>query len=327
MLKLRYTLIMGFTKESEQAVAKTIAYYDSQDIALTTTEVWSYIFAGGSQMSLQDVERVIQTLEHKHAIVTNNAYVAMAGREKLIDERVKRGMFSEKKFRRVRRVARLLSFLPFVRMVGVCNTLSFYMPRQEGDIDVFIITKANRLYLARVFITFVLHVLRLRRHKLHITDRICLSFYIDEEGLDLERFALPNGDPHLVIWASHIIPIFSIHQTYERFWQVNEKFYRTVLADPRAYQSVDRLRVDDILFSKGVRTFFEIILFPVAPLFEAMTRKNQYERMRESQNRHLRLVATGVVLDRHTMKFHEEDRREFYKTRMAERLSVIERSV
>ena len=318
---------MKFESKLEEAVAKTIAYYDSQDIVLTLTEVWLNLFSCQSEALYTEVEMAINGLVGRGVFVLHGAYVAMKGRESLIEERTKRGMIAEKKFRRARRVARLLSLFPFVRMVGVCNTLSFYMPRLEGDIDVFIITKANRLYISRVFITFALHLMKLRRHKLHVNNRICLSFYVDEEGLSLDRFALSGGDPHLAIWASHIIPLFSTHHAYERFWEVNEPFYRSILAHPKPYEPIERMRADDTSLTGALRTIFEILLFPFAGFFEAMARKNQYQRMRESKTRHLRLVSTGVVLDRHTMKFHEEDRREFYRGKMQERLSIIEQRV
>lgn len=325
MLSCCYTTRMSTNEKSiERLVAQTIAYYDSQDIVLTQSEVWSNLFATSSPVTSDHVEASLQALQKKGAIEFRGAYVIMKNRESLIQERIKRGMISEKKFRRARLVARLLSFFPFVRMVGVCNTLSYYMPREEGDIDVFIITKANRLYTARIFITAILHIFGLRRHKLHVNNRICLSFYVDEEGMNLERFALPGGDPHLAIWASHIVPLFSSGNTYERFWESNESFYRSVILRPRPYQTIDRMRANDTFLTHLVRNFFEVILFPFAGFIEAITRKNQYERMRESKRRHLRLVSTGVVLDRHTMKFHEEDRREFYRKRMLERLSLIE---
>lgn len=91
----------------------------------------------------------------------------------------------EKLWRKVYRWKFLFKFVPFLRKVYVCNSLSFGLVDEKSDIDLFVVTKNSRLFTARAVLTFILQVFGLRRHGGKVAGRFCLSFFVDESMEDL----------------------------------------------------------------------------------------------------------------------------------------------
>jgi hypothetical protein len=267
-------------------------------------------------VSYEDVEKVIHLFASQHKIERQGAFVTLPGKEHLAKERISRSMISEQKYKRTLRAASLLRVVPYIRMIGVCNTLAFDMARREGDMDLFIIAKKNRLYVVRWLVTLLMQVFGFRRHKLKISDRICLSFYVDEEGMDMSRFELDGDDPYLAVWTSRIIPIFSSRGTYEHFWKINEQWISSYLQHPAPYDIADRRKLPDTGILVAKRKILEILFWPFVGSLEYFLRAMQRSRLQRGAQRHVRLTPTGVVIDDHTLKFHEEDRRILYRERM-----------
>ncbi len=99
-----------------------------------------------------------------------------------------------------------LQIVPFLKMASVCNNLAFGKVDEKSDIDIFIIAKKGRLFFVRTFVTFLLHICGVRRHEDKINGRFCLSFFIDDYDLSLEKIANEN-DIYLAYWVKSMIPL------------------------------------------------------------------------------------------------------------------------
>ena len=81
------------------------------------------------------------------------------------------------------KIGRFLYQFPFVRAVAISGSLSKNFADESADIDFFIITRANRLWIARTF-------MHLFKKLTYLTGRqhyYCMNYYIDEEALLLEE--------------------------------------------------------------------------------------------------------------------------------------------
>ena len=70
-----------------------------------------------------------------------------------------------------------VSWIPGLRMVAICNSLSMYASDADSDIDLFVVTEKNRLWFVRILMTIVFQILGVRRHGNHVAKRFCLSFF------------------------------------------------------------------------------------------------------------------------------------------------------
>ncbi|MCG2691804.1 hypothetical protein L6272_03160, partial [Microgenomates group bacterium] len=63
--------------------------------------------------------------------------------------------FSQLKWRRAKQSAKLLSFIPWIKLVAATGALAMSNCRKDDDIDLMIITAENRLWLTRLLVSFL----------------------------------------------------------------------------------------------------------------------------------------------------------------------------
>ncbi len=250
-----------------------------------------------------------------------NGFYFLAGREGLIEKRREFFYLSEKKFKIAKRAAWLLHFIPTVKMVAICN--NFYY-RPESDIDFFIITAPKRLWLTRFCATIILDLFRLRARGQKTADRVCLSFYLSEDNLNLEEIALKPAkycgptdlaDPYFCYWLGFLEPIYGL-ECYERLWVANswiKNFFPNIL--PK--QPVKIRCVADNAFSgtiKRIRTFF--LSGVLGDWLEKSAQTIQWWKINPQIKAMAATGDTRVVINDKMLKFHENDRRREFREQL-----------
>ncbi|MDD4902421.1 MAG: hypothetical protein PHE24_04770 [Patescibacteria group bacterium] len=250
-----------------------------------------------------------------------SGFYFLPGREELIEKRREFFYLSEKKFKIAKRAAWLLHFIPSVKMVAVCN--NFYY-RPESDIDFFIITSPKRLWLTRFFATLILDLFHRRARGKKTADRVCLSFYLSEDNLNLENIALKPAkycgptdmaDPYFYYWLGFLEPIYG-EDCYNKFWQANS-WLKNIFPNILPKQPVLRWRINS-------DNDLTIITHPVASgtrhpsregtdWLEKIAKKIQWWKISPLVKKMAALGDTRVVINDRMLKFHENDRREFFR--------------
>lgn len=197
----------------------------------------------------------------------------------------------------------LLRWIPGVRSVAVVNTVAFGAADEESDIDLFIIARSGFLWWVRLVSTLLLHVRGVRRHGSKVAGRFCLSFFVDEEALDLRAIALEE-DVYLAYWMVTMIPLVG-QETFDRFVAVNRPFALQTCAGWVALPTV---------YPRAGIPFVEGLLLTVgAPLLLAV-RWLQRAKMRHFPVK----IGPGadVVVNDHMLKFHNKDRRTQFRDQL-----------
>ena len=86
-----------------------------------------------------------------------------------------------KQMKTAEKVAKFLSKFPYVKGIAVSGSLSKSFANEKTDIDFFIITEANRLWIART-------CMHLYKKLTFLTGRqhwFCMNYYVDEAGLEI----------------------------------------------------------------------------------------------------------------------------------------------
>jgi len=112
--------------------------------------------------------------------------------------------------------------VPWVLGIAVCNSLAMNTAHKDSDIDLFIITKKNRLWTARICMTLLLTVLGQRKTRSKHKWKFCLSFFVTQDWLDLESIALWE-DIYLSYWIDTLKPIINRQNIFEEFYRKNNK--------------------------------------------------------------------------------------------------------
>ena len=190
-----------------RAILEAVAWADGFDMALTPFEIWQQL---PIQASLAEVLQTLVISDQLSAtLYQQDGLVMLVGREWLIAERRKRIAAAWLKFRKLSRLARVLGYLPFVRMVASCNTLALGHAKPDADLDLLVVAATGRLWSCRLLCVACAKLLGGRPTPSRHADRYCLSFYVSEDNMNIQRFEYQTGQDHyLAAWTSWVLPLY-----------------------------------------------------------------------------------------------------------------------
>jgi len=205
------------------AILKTLAFFDIFNYPLTSLEVWRYLYQpaeeGRENFSLDDVTACLNSLEN---VRTHEGFYFLATRdEKIVLARKEKYNIAEEKFRKVKKIGKFLALLSFVRAIFVFGSLSQGVASDNSDIDLFIITKKGKVWTARFLCLTFLKIFGLRPKGKNTKNKFCLSFFVDEDNLDLSFNLLPRNDICSVYWVEQFYPVYDSVDYYARFRAAN----------------------------------------------------------------------------------------------------------
>lgn len=213
----------------------------------------------------------------------------------------------KKLWERVDKYVPRLQWVPFLKLVAVCNNLAFGSVKEGSDIDLFVIAKTGRLFTARFLITVFFHFLGVRRHSKMVSGRFCLSFFVDNSYLNLSTIA-KRDDYYLAYWIKNITPVIDSGIS-DQFLLVNDWIKPFFEKDEKIELSYSRKIPYKIT---GFGRFLEFCLNgKIGDFLEYVLRKWQISRARKKT---LAIKdSSGLLVEEHILKFHNIDRREEYR--------------
>ncbi|MDD2807387.1 MAG: hypothetical protein PHW95_02625 [Patescibacteria group bacterium] len=299
---------------NQQAILKTLAYFDIFDYPLTWLEIYRWLWQPSELYLSSDLLADLQLLISENIIEQKFGLYFLPQRVGIISVRYDRYQFAEKKFAIAKKVARWFSTVPFIEMIAVCNNVSYNNGSAKSDIDFFVVVKNGRLYFTRAIVTVLANALGLRRHGAKISNRVCLSFYIIDTELDLSDIAIADPDPYLIYWSATLFPIFN-NDVYHKFLASNawlKKYlphFNGVEANGRRFASRYKMAASSQALGRWI---FGGRLGDAA---EKIARLIQLTKMSYNKKSVATQPNTKVVISERMLKFHENDRRLEYANR------------
>lgn len=196
------------------AILKTLHYADLFDYPLRFEEIHKYLVEPLAVEVLE--EALTQMGADVKQISADNGFYCLPGREEIIKLRKNREVYSRSKIKKAKRIAGVLKFIPWIKLIGVTGALAMGNSDENDDIDLMIITAPQRLWLTRgVVVTFLLLTSQYRRPK-KVKDRICPNLMISENALEFSDRDLFTA--HEII---QMRPIYDRENTYQKFINAN----------------------------------------------------------------------------------------------------------
>lgn len=290
----------------DSAIRSTIAFFDIFDYPLTSFEVWQYLPLHASlnevQTALEDASLILDKKDGLYALPGRLAHLEA--------ERRRRYISTDRKIKKAKRLIRLFSWLPWIKLICLANTIGTHNLRAGGDIDLFIVTKPQRLWLSKLFASSITQLTGLRPRQGHNRDKLCLSFFVDESALNLATFRL--GDDHYFpYWLAGLLPLYGDSSVYDNLIAANSWItealpnWSTACSRPRLRFNEAIKRADWLSWLSG---------------FEQISRKLQKTIM-SPDIKAIANLDTRVVINDHVLKLHTVDRREYFKTEHIKRLA------
>jgi len=298
-----------------RAILEAVAWADGFDMALTPFEIWQQL---PIQASLAEVLQTLAISDQLSAtLYQQDGLVMLAGREWLIAERRKQIAAAWPKFRKLSRLAQVLGHLPFVRMVASCNTLALGHAKPAADLDLLIVTASGRLWSCRLLCVAMAKLFGGRPTPRHHADRYCLSFYVSEDDMDIQRFEnQPGQDRYLAAWTSWVLPLYDAGGYVAAFARANswitERLPQTTWAAVAPRWRTRARKVTALLIEGAWNDSLE-------RLMEKLQRAYLPQALRTAAASD----GTGVVLDQTSLKMHLDDKRSTINDRYIQKLASL----
>lgn len=301
--------------ELKESIYRTIAFFDLFDFPLTSEEIQKYLWGQKRPVRLKEIEQMLSELPGIEAI--RDHYV-LTGRGRLVETRRARKFIAEKLWTRTKFFGRYMTKVPFIRMIAVCNNLAYNNASETSDIDLFIVVKPGRLWLARFLVTVLLQFFGVRRHGDKIAGRFCLSFFVTDDALNLGTLNLKPEDPYLAYWVKTLAPVYG-RKAYQYFQTLNRPWLREKAGLDFSADSEKHFFVNEKSIFKRVAQW--CLSGWVGDAFEGILMRTLKKRTLQKA-RSLGPEAGVVVSDR-MLKFHNHDRRSEYTQRWNERVREL----
>lgn len=192
---------------------------------------------------------------------------------------------------------KFIRFIPWLKMVAIWNSVAMNGANENSDIDLFIITSPNRLWIVRILITFIFQILWVRKTKDKHKARFCLSFFITTNNLNFKKFAIDN-DIYLYYWMIYLKPILNYDNTWEHFIEENK-----IWCDFNEYQSIIEDNKKYIVYKKKTSNYNSFLL-------NYIEKSLKFFFLPKTKKSFLKLWKPfWVVITNNILKFHNNDRR------------------
>lgn len=161
--------------ECQSGVIKSLLYFNIFNHPLTIDEIHKYT---PFPFSLNQLKETIDDLLIKGLIFKTKEYYSITNDVSLFTKRDNETKNALSVMPKARFYSRLISSFPFVRGVFISGSLSKGVLREDGDVDFFIITSGNRLWICRTLLILFKKILLLNSHKY-----FCLNYFVEESDL------------------------------------------------------------------------------------------------------------------------------------------------
>lgn len=196
----------------QESILKVVAYFDVFDYPVTAEEILRFMDKPCSEQKLQ---HSLKSLLRDEAIFKTKDFYSLRNDESFAVNRLKDNRTAKKKLKLAKRIGVFLSWFPYIKGIAISGSLSKNVFKEDSDIDFFIITQRNRLWISKIFFSSFTKVATL----LGLKKWFCLNYVIDETC-----FEVPEKN---IFTAIEIITLMPLHGTkaFHHFFEANKWVY------------------------------------------------------------------------------------------------------
>lgn len=290
----------------ERSVLKTILWFSMFSQPLTVFEIWKWLMQPIRAYDLSEVQSILGKSDWLREKLQESkgfwVLKSQASIESLIQHRQTRFLDAERKYKRLRRVARLFRLVPGVRAVAAVNSLAWWGTDEHSDIDLYVVTKPGTIWSSRFWLVLPFALLGARPHQEQkARDPFCFSFFSTHEALQMEGLCFPR-DYYLAFWVKSLVPVFDRDGSLAELHREN-RWASHFLPHARG-RSIHGRHVPGFCPRMAVQWRL------LEPLFRLFQRRRMPAQLANLANQDSRVVVTDDML-----KFHVNDRRLEFRDR------------
>lgn len=179
-------------------IVRTLLYYDIWHYPLTAEELYTFL-----PISSLSFEEFLQNLAShgpgEHVARDGDYYFLRGEGPSLISRRLERERHAARLWVWARISMHIIKRFPFVRGVFVSGDLSKHATDRNSDVDFFVVTEPNRLWIARTLLILFKKIFLLNRKKF-----FCLNYFSTSDHLTLDQQNI-----YIATEVAHLKPLFN----------------------------------------------------------------------------------------------------------------------
>lgn len=199
-----------------RSILTTLTYFDMFDFPLTKEEITHFLHTP-FPVPAKEIENALVSVSQKR--IDSQTFYFLPQREKVVRQRVERKKISDNKIRNAERIIKLLGFLPTILFIGISGSLAMKNGDMDSDIDLFIITTPQTVWITRLLVWIFLAVaFRRRKRGTKGKDTFCVNMLIARDAL---LFPKERQDIYTAHEIVQLRPFINKKNTYEVFLNEN----------------------------------------------------------------------------------------------------------
>jgi hypothetical protein len=194
-------------KKAELAILKTLIYFDIFDYPLSEKEIKNFL---GYDISHEIFTSALLQLSFDKMIFRLGEFYSLQNNRHRAEERMQGNLRAQPLLAKAAKIGAFLYKFPYVRAVAVSGSLSKNYADRKADIDYFIITQANRLWVART----ILHLFKKFTFLVGKENFFCMNYFVDEEDL-----IIPEKNIYTAVEIVTLLPLagtFTLNKFFEK---------------------------------------------------------------------------------------------------------------
>lgn len=183
---------------------KTLLYFSIFKYPLSAKE----IFLFSSAADENEVNHELDLLKQKGVVSIDNNFYFLDNNLSLVKRRIKGNKMANYVMDKAIRKGIFISKFPYVKAVGISGSLSKNYHDKDGDVDYFVITKAERLWVARTLLMLYKKIFLLNSKKF-----FCINYFITENSLKISE--------KNIFTATELLTLIPITGDFTEFYEQN----------------------------------------------------------------------------------------------------------
>lgn len=222
MLKVIYKRDLAVGEKMEHCLLKILAYFSIFDFPLSKDEIRRFLSPGSNE---ECMEPALSRLVDCGVIFKLDEFFSLQNDVALVKRKQDGYEMAQQLIPKAKKIGKLIARFPYVRAVGISGGLSKMYAHKKADIDFFVITRPDRLWIART----LLHIYKKVTFISGTQHYHCMNYFVDEKALRLD-----NQNVYIAFETITLIPVCgeAIHDFFAANNWVNEWFvqYHNLIA-------------------------------------------------------------------------------------------------
>lgn len=203
----------NFMNNLSKNILATLAYFDVFDRPIDAVEVCRSLVNfkhlnfvdEAAYRGLEEVKRELAKMVSDGRVCVDGSNYYLFGRGYNIALKKKREKNAEAKFKKINKAIKIMGAIPYIEGIFASGSLAIKNTDELSDLDVLVIVRHGRMWLARTMMILITNLMGMRRKGSDriAPDKICLNHYIGDDSLKIPFMSIYNAQTY-----SNLVPLY-----------------------------------------------------------------------------------------------------------------------